>query len=82
VSISSTGNTTVTFHYFYASSATITIHQGSTTKSVIVSVGAGGPSTNVTFQTPSGFVVTTILTKQAYVTVPSLPQSNSVNVAL
>jgi hypothetical protein len=81
VSISSTGNTTVTFHYYYAGSATITIHQGSTTRSVTVPVAAGS-STNVTFKTPSGFLVTAVLTPQAYVTVPGLPQSNSVNVTL
>jgi hypothetical protein len=80
VSISSTGNTIVTFHYFYAGSATITIHQGTTTRSVNVPVAAG-PSTTVTFTTPSGFVVTALLTPQAYVTVGSLT-SNSVNVAL
>src|SRR5260370_4426337 len=37
VSISQTGNTMVTFHYYYASSATITIHHGSTTMAVTVS---------------------------------------------
>lgn len=81
VSISSTGNTTVTFHYYYAGSATITIHQGTTTKAVTVPVAAGS-STNVTFKTPVGFLVTAVLTPQAYVTVPGLPQSNSVNVTL
>jgi len=81
VSISSTGNTTVTFHYYFAGSATITIHQGSTTKAVTVPVAAGS-STNVTFKTPVGFLVTAVLTPQAYVTVPGLPQSNSVNVTL
>jgi hypothetical protein len=81
VSISQTGKTSVTFHYFYAGSATITIHQGSTTRSVTVAV-APGANTPVTFPTPTGFLVTAILTPPAYVTVPGLPQSNSVNVAL
>jgi serine/threonine protein kinase len=81
VSISSTGKTALTFHYFYAGSATITIHQGSTTKSVTVPVAAGA-NTPVTFQTPLGFLVTAVLTPPAYVTVPGLPQSNSVNVVL
>ena len=81
VSVSSLGNTIVTFHYYYSGSATITIHQGTTTKSVTVAVAAGS-STNVTFATPAGFLVTAVLTPQAYVTVPGLPQSNSVNVTL
>ncbi len=81
VSVSSLGNTTVTFHNYYAGTATITIHQGTTSKSVTVPVTAGS-STNVTFKTPAGFLVTAVLTPQAYVTVPGLPQSNSVNVAL
>jgi hypothetical protein len=81
VSISSLGNTTVTFHYYYSGSATITIHQGTTTKSVTVSVTAGS-GTSVTFKTPAGFLVTAVLTPQAYVTVSGLPQSNSVNVTL
>jgi hypothetical protein len=81
VSISSTGYSTVTFHYYYAGSATITIHQGSTTRAVTVPVAAGS-STNVSFKTPLGFLVTAVLTPQAYVTVPGLPQSNSVNVTL
>jgi hypothetical protein len=80
VSISQTGNTRVTFHYFYAGTATITIHQGSTSRSVVQSV-APGSSTTVTFPTPSGFVVTSPLAPQAYVTVGSLT-SNSVNVTL
>jgi eukaryotic-like serine/threonine-protein kinase len=81
VSISQLGNTTVTFHYYYSGTATITIHQGTTTRSVTVSVTAGS-STNVTFKTPSGFLITALLTPQAYVTVSALPQSNSVNVTL
>ncbi len=81
VSISQTGNTMVTFHYYYAGSATITIHQGSTTMAVTVSVAAG-TSTNVTFKTPNGFLITAVLTPQAYVTVPGLLPSNSVNVTL
>jgi hypothetical protein len=81
VSISSLGNTTVTFHYFYGGSATITIHQGTTTKSVTVSVSAGA-NTTVTFKTPAGFVVTApLVAPQAFVTVGSLA-SNSVNVTL
>jgi len=71
----------VTFHYYYAGSATITIHQGSTTMAVTVSVAAG-TSTNVTFKTPNGFLITAVLTPQAYVTVPGLLPSNSVNVTL
>jgi hypothetical protein len=75
------GNTTVAFHYYYAGSATVTIHQGTTTKSVIVSVAAGS-TTYVTFQTPSGILVTgPPLVPQAYVTVGSL-QSNSVSVTV
>jgi hypothetical protein len=81
VSVSQTGSTTVTFHYYYAGSATITIHQGGTTVAVTVSVAAGS-STNVTFKTPPGLLVTLLLTPQAYVTVSGLPQSNSVNVTL
>jgi outer membrane biosynthesis protein TonB len=81
VSVSSLGNTTVTFHYYYAGSATITIHQGGTTGAVTVVV-ASGSSTTVTFKTPPGFLATLLLTPQAYVTVPGLPQSNSVNVTL
>jgi hypothetical protein len=81
VSISQTGNTQVTFHYFYAGSATITIHQGATSKSVTVPV-APGSSTTVTFKTPTGFLVTAPpLVPQAYVTVGSLT-SNSVNVTV
>jgi len=79
IAIAPLGSTTVTFHYFYAGSATITIHQGSTVRSVTVPVAAGS-SVNVTFATPSGFVVTAPpLAPQAYVTVGSLT-SNSVNV--
>jgi hypothetical protein len=81
VSVSSLGNTTVTFHYYYAGSATITLHQGGTTGAVTVAVAAGS-STTVTFKTPPGFLVTALVTPQAYVTVPGLPQSNSVNVTL
>jgi eukaryotic-like serine/threonine-protein kinase len=81
VSVSQLGSTTVTFHYYYSGTATITIHQGTTTQSVTVSVSAGS-STNVTFKTPPGFLITVLLTPQAYVTVPGLPQSNSVNVTL
>ena len=75
------GNTTVTFHYYYSGTATITIHQGTTTGSVTVAVAAGS-STSVTFKTPPGFLVTAVLTPQAYATVSGLPRSNSVNVAL
>jgi hypothetical protein len=71
----------VTFHYYYSGTATVTIHQGTTTGSVTVSVSAGS-TTNVTFKTPPGFLVTAVLTPQAYVTVSGLPQSNSVNVTL
>jgi hypothetical protein len=81
VSVSSLGSTTVTFHYYYSGTATVTIHQGTTTASVTVSVAAGS-STNVTFKTPGGFLVTALVTPQAYVTVSGLPQSNSVNVTL
>lgn len=71
----------MTFHYFYAGSATITIHQGGTTKTVVVPVAAGS-STRVTFKTPSGFLVTAQpLTPQAFATVGSLT-SNSANVTL
>jgi hypothetical protein len=81
VSISSLGSTTVTFHYYYSGTAIVTIHQGTKTSSVTVSVAAGS-STNVTFKTPAGFLVTALVTPQAYVTVSGLPQSNSVNVTL
>jgi hypothetical protein len=75
------GTTTMAFHYYYAGSATVTIHQGSTTKSVTVTV-APGSTTYVTFATPSGILVTVSgVVPQAYVTVGSLV-SNSVNVTL
>jgi hypothetical protein len=80
VSVSSLGSTTVTFHYYYSGTATITIHQGATTGSVTISVPAG--TNNVTFKTPPGFLVTALVTPQAYATVSGLPQSNSVNVTL
>jgi len=69
------------FHYYYGGSATVTIHQGSTTRSVTVSVAAGSTA-YVTFATPGGILVTVSgLVPQAYATVGSLV-SNSVNVAL
>ena len=68
------------FHYYYAGSATVTIHQGSTTRSVTVTV-APGSTTYVTFATPSGILVTLGVVPQAYVTVGSLV-SNSVDVTL
>lgn len=75
------GSTTVVFHYYYAGSATIVLHQGNTTRSVTQSV-AQGSNTYVTFPTPSGILVTApLLVPQAYVTVGSL-QSNSVSVTL
>jgi len=75
------GTTTMAFHYYYAGSATVTIHQGSTTRSVTVTV-APGSTTYVTFATPSGILVTVSgLVPQAYVTVGSLV-SNSVDVTL
>ncbi len=75
------GTTTMAFHYYYAGSATVTIHQGSTTRSVTVSVSPGS-TTYVTFATPSGILVTVSgVVPQAYVTVGSLV-SNSVNVTL
>jgi len=81
VAISSTGNTSVTFHYYYGGSATVTIHQGGTSKSVTVSVAALS-TTTVTFKTPSGFLVSAPpVVPQAYVTVGSL-KSNSVNVTV
>ena len=70
----------MTFHN-YAGTATITIHQGATTASVTKTVAAG-TNTTVTFKTPGGFLITALVTPQAYVTVPGLPQSNSVNVTL
>ena len=80
IAIAPLGNTTVTFHYFYGGSATITIHQGNTVRSVTEPVAAGS-NVSVTFPTPSGFLLTApLVAGQAYVTVPSLPQSNSVNV--
>ncbi len=69
----------MTFHYYYAGTATITIHQGGFTAAVTVTVAAGS-STTVKFNTPTGVLITLLLTPQAYVTVPGLPQSNSVNV--
>jgi len=75
------GTTTMAFHYYYGGSATVTIHQGTTTRSVTVSV-ASGSTTYVTFPTPTGILVTAApLVPQAYVTVGSLV-SNSVNVTL
>jgi len=75
------GTTTMAFHYYYAGSATVTIHQGSTTRSVTVIV-APDSTTYVTFPTPTGILVTVAnLVPQAYVTVGSLV-SNSVNVTL
>jgi hypothetical protein len=75
------GTTTMAFHYYYGGSATVTIHQGSTTRSVTVSVAAAS-TTYVTFATPSGILVTVSgLVPQAYVTVGSLV-SNSVDVTL
>src|SRR5438445_6112081 len=75
------GTTTMAFHYYYAGSATVTIHQGSTTRSVTVTV-APGSTTYVTFATPSGILVTLSgVVPQAYVTVGSLV-SNSVDVTL
>jgi hypothetical protein len=71
----------MTFHYFYAGSASITIHQGGTAKTIAVPVAAGS-STRVTFKTPSGFSVTAQpLIPQAFATVASLT-SNSANVTL
>ncbi|HEX9547566.1 MAG TPA: protein kinase, partial [Acidimicrobiales bacterium] len=75
------GTTTMAFHYYYGGSATVTIHQGSTTRSVTVSVAAGSTA-YVTFATPGGILVTVSgLVPQAYATVGSLV-SNSVNVTL
>jgi eukaryotic-like serine/threonine-protein kinase len=70
VSVSSLGNTTVNFHYFYGGTATICVYQPPSTTchpGGTVTV-APGSSTTVTFKTPSGILpALPLIPKTAYV---------------
>ena len=87
VSAAPLGNTTMTFHYFYAGSATVYVYQNGTAHpagGIVVSVTPGS-STPVTFKTPAGIVPTVpLVAGQAYVKACTSPSScltsNSVNV--
>jgi hypothetical protein len=66
-SVSALGNTSVTFHYFYAGTANVFVCQGTCRSAGTVTV-APGPNTLVTFKTPALILPT----GQAYVVADSL----------
>jgi hypothetical protein len=82
VSVSATLNTVVDFHYFYAGTASVSVCQNGTCHLVVGTVTvAAGATTRVTFKTPVGILPSLPLAPQtAYVTVSSLPKSNTVSV--
>ncbi len=82
VSVSATGNTTVTFHYFYGGSTTIKVCQDGTCYSPLSSTVTVSPgtSTSVMFKTPIGIKPTNSLLGigKAYVTTGCCGSSNAV----
>jgi hypothetical protein len=81
VSISSLGNTTVTFHYFYGGSATVAVCQGGTCRAAgTVAVGSGS-NVQVSFKTPTG-ILASPLGGSAYVSTNCCGQTGSAMVGL
>jgi hypothetical protein len=81
VSISSLGNTVVTFHYFYGGTATVSVCQGGTCHPAgSVSAGSGGNVT-VSFKTPVG-ILAAPLGGPAYVATNCCGQTGSTSVGL
>ena len=81
VSVSASGNTTVVFHYFYSSTATVSVCQNGTCRSAGSKTVTPGTSFTLTFKTPIGIVPTsTTAPWQAFATANTL-KSNSVNVS-
>jgi hypothetical protein len=71
----------VDFHYFYAGSATVSVCQNNTCHPAGTVTVAPGPTTRVSFKTPTGILpALPLLPQTAYVKANSLPQSASVSV--
>ena len=81
VSISSLGNTTVTFHYFYGGSATVAVCQGGTCRAAGTVSVASGSNVQVSFKTPTG-ILASPLGGSAYVSTNCCGQTGSAMVGL
>ena len=81
VSISSVGNTTVTFHYFYGGSATVAVCQGGTCRAAGTVAVASGSNVQVSFKTPTG-ILASPLGGSAYVSTNCCGQTGSATVGL
>jgi len=83
VSVSSLGKTTVTFHYFYAGSATVSVCQNGSCHAAGTVTVVPGSATSVQFKTPPGILLTApLVAGPAYVIAcaGSCLTSNSVSV--
>jgi hypothetical protein len=80
VSVSASGNTTVTFHYFYGGSTQVFVCQNNTCHGAGSVSVAPGPSSTVPFKTPTG-ILPAPLGGPAYVHTTCCGTTNSVAVS-